>query len=43
MVNYPIPFSFPQDRKLLDPKRIQKTFLTGDDIDAQDAPVMAVE
>ncbi|MCS4088831.1 hypothetical protein [Rhizobium sp. BK176] len=43
MVDYPIPFSFPQDRKLLDPERIRATFLTGDDIDAPQAPVTAAE
>jgi hypothetical protein len=43
MVDYPIPFSFPQDRKLIDPKRIRATFLTGDDVDTQEAPVTAAE
>lgn len=42
MVDYPIPFSFPQDRKLLNPERVRVTFTTNE-TDANKAPITAAE
>jgi hypothetical protein len=42
MVDYPIPFSFPQERKLLDPDWVKATFMMSGS-DANNAPVTAAE
>ncbi|MCV9964510.1 hypothetical protein OIU34_21710 [Pararhizobium sp. BT-229] len=42
MVDYPIPFSFPQERKLLDPERVRLTFMTVE-TDANKAPITAAD
>lgn len=46
MVDYPIPFSFPQERKLLDPERVRTTFVAHDTSakpEPAPAPVSAAE
>jgi hypothetical protein len=42
MVDYPIPFSFPNDRKLLDLEKVRTTFMTGEG-EPSPAPVTAGE
>ncbi len=42
MVDYPIPFSFPHERKLLDAERVRATFMTGAG-EPSPAPIIAGE